>query len=62
VGGSDAEYDISTFSGEIRNCFGPKAVPTSEYTPGKELHFQQGQGSARIRIKTLNGDVDLCRK
>jgi DUF4097 and DUF4098 domain-containing protein YvlB len=62
VGGSDAEYDISTFSGEIKNCFGPKAVPTSEYTPGRELHFQQGQGSARIRIKTLNGDVDLCRK
>jgi len=62
VGGSDAEYDISTFSGEIKNCFGPKAAPTSEYTPGKELHFQQGQGSARIRIKTLNGDVDLCRK
>jgi len=62
VGGVDAEFDISTFSGEIRNCFGPKAVSTSEYAPGEELRFREGQGMARIRIKTLNGDVDLCRK
>ena len=62
VGGSDAEFDISTFSGEIRNCFGPKPVSTSEYAPGQELRFREGQGMARIRIKTLNGDVSLCRK
>jgi DUF4097 and DUF4098 domain-containing protein YvlB len=62
VGSADAEFDISTFSGEIRNCFGPKPVSTSEYTPGQELRFREGQGTARIRIKTLNGDVNLCRK
>lgn len=62
VGGADAEFDISTFSGEIRNCFGPKPASTSEYAPGQELRFREGQGTARIRIKTLNGDVNLCRK
>jgi DUF4097 and DUF4098 domain-containing protein YvlB len=62
VGAVDAEFDVSTFSGEIRNCFGPKPVSTSEYTPGKELRFREGQGLARIRIKTLNGDVNVCRK
>ena len=29
---------------------------------GQELRFREGQGTARIRIKTLNGDVNLCRK
>ena len=58
----DAEFDVSSFSGEISNCFGPKPVSTSEYTPGQELRFREGQGTARIRIKTLNGDVNLCRK
>lgn len=62
VGGSDAEFDISTFSGEIRNCFGPKPVATSEYAPGEELRFREGQGLGRIRVKTLNGDVTVCRK
>ncbi len=62
VGGVDAEYDISTFSGDIQNCFGPKPVSTSEYTPGKDLRFTEGSGSARVRIKSLNGDIKLCRK
>lgn len=61
-GDVEAEYDISTFSGDIRNCFGPKPVSTSEYTPGKELRFSEGKGSARVRIKSLNGDIKLCRK
>ncbi len=62
VGGVDAEFDISTFSGDIHNCFGPKPVSTSEYTPGKELRFTEGNGSGRVRIKSLNGDIRLCRK
>jgi DUF4097 and DUF4098 domain-containing protein YvlB len=62
VGAVNAEFDISTFNGEIRNCFGPKAVSTSEYAPGKELRFREGQGSAQVRIKTMNGDINVCRK
>jgi DUF4097 and DUF4098 domain-containing protein YvlB len=62
VRGVDAEFDVSSFSGEIRNCFGPKAVSTSEYAPGKELRFREGRGPARVRIKTLSGDINLCRK
>lgn len=58
----DAEFDVSSFNGDIRNCFGPKPVRTSEYAPGRELRFREGQGSGRVRIKTLNGDVDVCRR
>jgi len=57
-----AEFDISSFNGDIRNCFGPKAVRTSEYAPGSELRFREGQGSGRVRIKTLNGDISVCNK
>jgi DUF4097 and DUF4098 domain-containing protein YvlB len=62
VGAVNAEFDVSTFNGEIRNCFGPKAVSTSEYAPGKELRFREGQGTAQVRIKTMNGDINVCRK
>jgi len=58
----DAQIDIATFNGEIDNCFGPKPRRTSEYAPGNELRFQEGQGTGLIRIKTLNGAVELCKR
>ena len=62
VGKPNAEFDVSSFNGEIRNCFGPKPARTDEYAPGRELRFREGSGSARVRIKTLNGDISLCSK
>lgn len=58
----NAEFDVTSFNGEIRNCFGPKPVSTSEYAPGKEWQFRDGQGTGRVRIKTLNGDISVCKK
>jgi DUF4097 and DUF4098 domain-containing protein YvlB len=57
----DAEFDIETFNGEIDNCFGPKSTRTSEFAPGNALRFKEGDGNARIRIKTLNGGVEICK-
>ena len=62
VGATGADYDVSSFSGEIRPCFGPKPVRTDEYAPGKEWRHQDGNGSARVRINTMSGDVSVCRK
>ena len=62
AGPVNGELDISSFNGEIRNCFGPKAQRSSEYAPGRELRFRDGTGSSRVRIKTLNGDISVCRK
>ena len=56
-----ARFDIETFNGEIRNCFGPEPVRTSQYTPGRELKFTEGGGSGRVTISTLNGDLRLCK-
>jgi len=62
VGKPSAEFDVSSFNGEIRNCFGPKPERTDEYAPGRDLRFREGTGSARVRVKTLNGDISLCNR
>ena len=61
-GALDAEFNIETFNGEIDNCFGPKAQRTREHGPGNTLRFKQGNGDGRIRIKTLNGTVEVCNR
>jgi len=62
TGPVNAAFDVSSFSGEIRNCFGPKPRRTDEYAPGKEWRFAEGPGAARVRIKSMNGDINVCRK
>jgi len=56
----DADFDIETFNGEIDSCFGPKPVRTREFAPGDTLRFKQGEGSAKVRVKTLNGAIQIC--
>lgn len=58
----DAEFDIETFNGEIDNCFGPKSERKHEFAPGNALRFKEGSGSARLRVKTLNGGVEICKE
>jgi DUF4097 and DUF4098 domain-containing protein YvlB len=57
----NAEFDVETFNGEIDNCFGPKSVRTNEFAPGNAVRFKEGEGNARVRIKTLNGGVEICK-
>jgi hypothetical protein len=56
----NADFDIESFSGDIENCFGPKARSTSRYTPGSELNFTQGNGGARVELQTLSGEINIC--
>ncbi len=60
-GNLSAEINVETFNGSIRNCFGPDPVRTSKYAPGRELDFTEGGGNGRVRIRTLNGSVRLCK-
>ena len=57
-----AKFDVDTFSGNIRNCFGPKAERSSEYAPGLALEFTEGSGDGRVEISTVNGNVSICRQ
>lgn len=60
-GDLSAEIDVETFNGDIDNCFGPESVRTSRYAPGRELKFTEGEGAGRVTIRTLNGDLHLCK-
>ena len=54
-------FDASTARSATASA--PKSSRTDEYAPGRELRFREGTGSTgRVRIKTLNGDISLCRK
>jgi hypothetical protein len=55
----DADIEVQTFSGEIRNCFGPRPAE-QEYGPGNRLNFRSGKGGGRVHIDTKSGDVALC--
>ena len=59
-GDVDAEFEVETFNGKIKNCFGPKAERSGEYAPGWELRFTQGEGNGRVSVDTLNGSVRIC--
>lgn len=54
-----AEYEVSTFSGDIDNDFGPRPRKTSKYTPGQELEFTVGSGEASVSITSFSGTVHL---
>jgi len=56
-----AAFDLQTFSGDLSTCFGRKASHEG-YGPGARLSFQEGAGSARVRVDTKSGDVTLCSK
>jgi len=56
------EYEVSTFSGTIHDCFNVKPEKTSVYGPGERLNGTLGKGGGHVRIKTLSGAVDLCDK
>jgi DUF4097 and DUF4098 domain-containing protein YvlB len=57
-----AAFDVSTFSGDISNAFGPAARRTSRYGPGEELRFSSGKGGPLISVKTFSGSVELVER
>jgi DUF4097 and DUF4098 domain-containing protein YvlB len=57
--GFSAEWEVETFSGSIDNDLGPAAERTSQYAPGRELHFVSGGGGAEVSIETLSGSVEI---
>jgi DUF4097 and DUF4098 domain-containing protein YvlB len=53
-------YEVSTFSGDIRDCFDAKPERTDKYAPGRILQGTRGEGAGHVRLKTMSGDVQLC--
>lgn len=58
VGGLSAE--IESFSGDIHGCLAKGVERVSKYGPGVRLNLRTVEAGARVRAKTLSGDVDIC--
>jgi DUF4097 and DUF4098 domain-containing protein YvlB len=52
--------EIETFSGDIHGCLADKVERASKYGPGKRLNIRTPEVGARVRAKTMSGDVDIC--
>lgn len=57
-----ADFQATTFSGSIRNDFGPEARRVCQYTPERELNFATGSGGARIVLKSHSGNISLRQR
>lgn len=58
-GNPSAEYELSSFSGDIFAFGGRRGQPRSEYGPTSELRFEVGGGDGLVRINTLSGNISL---
>ena len=54
------EFDLKTTSGEIKTCFGLEPV-RDEYGAGQSLRHSEDEGEAQVRVKTMSGDISICR-
>jgi DUF4097 and DUF4098 domain-containing protein YvlB len=61
-GEASAEYDLTSFSGQIRSCFGPPVSQSSNSGPQRRQRFREGTSSARVHANTMSGGISLCRE
>ena len=52
--------EIESFSGDINGCLAGGVERVSKYGPGVRLNTHTGDGAARVRAKTLSGDIEVC--
>jgi DUF4097 and DUF4098 domain-containing protein YvlB len=60
-GDASADYSLTSFSGDIDNCFGPARTQAVRGQPGSTLRFTEGSSRASVEVSTMSGDIDLCR-
>jgi len=52
--------EIESFSGDIEGCLANNVERVSKYGPGTRLNVRTVEMGARVRAKTLSGDIDIC--
>jgi DUF4097 and DUF4098 domain-containing protein YvlB len=52
--------EIESFSGDISGCLAENVERVSKYGPGVRLNTRTVEAGARVRAKTLSGDIEIC--
>jgi DUF4097 and DUF4098 domain-containing protein YvlB len=52
--------EIESFSGDIEGCLASNVERVSKHGPGVRLNIRTVEAGARVRAKTLSGDIDIC--
>ena len=59
----DADFSLkSSVGGDIDNNITQVETEHDEYGPGAELNFQTANGSALVRVSTVNGNIEVSSK
>jgi DUF4097 and DUF4098 domain-containing protein YvlB len=58
-------YNVTTFSGRIRNCFGANSAPKGEESSrggpgGPNLDGVRGEGKSSLRARSQSGTIEVC--
>ena len=59
---TSATFEATTYSGSIETDFGYQGRRTERFTPGQELEFTLGGGSASVEIETFAGTIQIHRR
>ena len=59
---TEADFTVSTFSGDINSDFGTAVYRPGRHSPQKELTFSTGGGGAKVAIETLSGSISLRKR
>jgi DUF4097 and DUF4098 domain-containing protein YvlB len=56
---TSARFEAKTFRGSIESDFTATSTSSRRHGPSNELRFDTGEASARVRMETFNGDVEI---
>jgi DUF4097 and DUF4098 domain-containing protein YvlB len=56
----EAEIDMSALSGDLRSDF-PIQIEKKEYGPGRTAHGRLGNGTRRVKMSSVSGNLSLLR-
>lgn len=59
-GAAGLAIEARSFSGALSTCFGARAASGSGGAPGRRLELTRGDGSIKLRISTVSGEVAIC--
>jgi DUF4097 and DUF4098 domain-containing protein YvlB len=57
-----ADFEASSFSGDIEDEWGKAAHATSTHVSSKELSFKTGTGGAKVSARTLSGNIEIHKR